>query len=337
MSLRNGSTWQKSLSSIIPYLLLLGILAISLLSLASHISWTLYLELFSHFKLQYLGISLILFTSLAITRKKSLILIALFLVVINLAEVVSWHLPPGNLGGISASNLRVLSSNINIQNNSYSKVLSFVKKENPDIAVFMEVNDAWVKQLSSLADILPYSFTKPNPYNSGIAVYSRMPLENAAINLFGTSGSPSIVSSLKINGKIVSFIDAHPPPPFKPDSFYSRNKQLDEIRKYVQGLKTPVIIAGDLNVTMWSPYYKRFVSKTGLHNARKGFGVLPSWPTKATYSHYSKFPTFVYQLLSIPIDHCLISREIKVSKIRTGRNVDSDHLPLVTDLVIPKK
>ncbi len=201
----------------------------------------------------------------------------------------------------------------------------------------MEVNGAWVKQLSSLSDILPYSFTKPNPYNSGMAVYSRMPLENAAINLFGTSGSPSIVSSLKINGKIVSFIAAHPPPPFKPDSFYSRNKQLDEIRKYVQQLTTPVVIAGDLNVTMWSPYYKQFVNKTGLHNARKGFGVLPSWPTKATYSHYSKLPGFVYQLFSIPIDHCLISPDIKVSKIRTGRNVDSDHLPLITDLVIPKK
>ena len=336
MSLMNGSTWQKSLSSIIPYLLVLGILAISLLSLASHISCTLYLELFSHFKLQYLGISLILFTLLAITRKKSLILIGLFLVVINLTEVASWHLPP-RLGSTSTSNLRVLSSNINIQNNSYSKVLSFIREEKPDIAVFMEVNDAWVKQLSSVADILPYSFTKPNPYNSGIAVYSRMPLENAAINLFGISGSPSIISSLKINGKIISFIAAHPPPPFKPDYFYSRNKQLDEISKYVQELKTPVVVAGDLNVTMWSPYYKRFVSKTGLHNARKGFGVLPSWPTKATYSHYSKFPGFVYQLLSIPIDHCLISREIKVSKIRTGRNVDSDHLPLVTDLVIPKK
>ncbi len=336
MSVMNGSTWQKYLNSIIPYLLLLGILAISLLSLASHISWALYLELFSHFKLQYLGLSLILFTLLAITCKKPLILIGLFLVVINLTEVASWQLPP-ILGSTSTSNLRVLSSNINIQNNSYSKVLSFVKKENPDIAVFMEVNGAWVKQLSSLSDILPYSFTKPNPYNSGMAVYSRMPLENAAINLFGTSGSPSIVSSLKINGKIVSFIAAHPPPPFKPDSFYSRNKQLDEIRKYVQQLTTPVVIAGDLNVTMWSPYYKRFVSKTGLHNARKGFGVLPSWPTKATYSHYSKFPGFVYQLFSIPIDHCLISPDIKVSKIRTGRNVDSDHLPLITDLVIPKK
>jgi endonuclease/exonuclease/phosphatase (EEP) superfamily protein YafD len=42
-------------------------------------------------------------------------------------------------------------------------------------------------------------------------------------------------------------------------------------------------------------------------------------------------------LLSIPIDHCLISPDIKVVNIRTGPNVGSDHRPLITDLIIPEK
>jgi endonuclease/exonuclease/phosphatase family metal-dependent hydrolase len=102
-------------------------------------------------------------------------------------------------------------------------------------------------------------------------------------------------------------------------------------------VNNPVVIAGDLNITMWSPYYKRFISKTGLRNARQGFGILPSWPVKTTYPHYSKIPPFMSWLISIPIDHCLISPELKVSKIRTGANVNSDHLPLIIDLVIPKE
>ncbi len=39
-------------------------------------------------------------------------------------------------------------------------------------------------------------------------------------------------------------------------------------------------------------------------------------------------------LAYIPIDHFVLSKEIGVLKIHTGRNVGSDHLPLITDLVI---
>ena len=39
-------------------------------------------------------------------------------------------------------------------------------------------------------------------------------------------------------------------------------------------------------------------------------------------------------LVYIPIDRFRVSKEIGVLKIRTGRNVGWDHLPLITDLVI---
>jgi endonuclease/exonuclease/phosphatase family metal-dependent hydrolase len=39
-------------------------------------------------------------------------------------------------------------------------------------------------------------------------------------------------------------------------------------------------------------------------------------------------------LVYIPIEHLLLSKAIDVLKIHTGRNVGSDHLPLITDLVI---
>ncbi|WP_333196742.1 hypothetical protein [Microcoleus sp. S28C3] len=62
--------------------------------------------------------------------------------------------------------------------------------------------------------------------------------------------------------------------------------------------------------------------KTGnLRNARSGFGILPTWPT---------FMPLAY----IPIDRFLVRQEIDVLKINTDRYVGSDHLPLITDLVI---
>jgi endonuclease/exonuclease/phosphatase (EEP) superfamily protein YafD len=196
----------------------------------------------------------------------------------------------------------------------------------------MEIDDVWVKQFQALTDILPYSFKKPNPYNLGIGIYSKLPLDNLSINFFGTPNNPSLVGNLSINGQDFSLIATHPLPPIRQDYFHSRNKQFDEISEYVQELKTPTIVVGDLNITMWSSYYKRFIQKTGLQNARKGFGILPTWPIKPTFS---PIPSILSPFLWIPIDHCLVSPEIKVANIRTGENVDSDHLPLIADLMIP--
>ncbi len=327
----------KPTKSLIPYLLLLGIIGTTLLSFASNFGWNIFLELFSHFKLQYLYISVFLLFLLAIRRKKYLIILGLFCLALNLADIISWYTPSPGLRVASPSNLRILSSNVNIRNQNYSKLISLVKEEKPDIAVIAEVDKAWIKELEPLKEILPYSITKVAPYIVGMAVYSKLPFENTEVNFFGTSANPSIVANLKLKGQIISLIASHPPPPFKPSLFQVRNKQLDEITQYIQQIKNPVVMTGDLNVTMWSPYYKRFVNKTGLRNARKGFGVMPSWPMRTTYPHYSKLSPLTSALLSIPIDHCLVSPDIKVSNIRTGKNVNSDHLPLITDLVVPKE
>ena len=73
--------------------------------------------------------------------------------------------------------------------------------------------------------------------------------------------------------------------------------------------------------TLWSPYYTRFEQETGMVNARKGFGLFPTWPTWMQMS-----------LLMIPIDHCLVSSDLRVTNFRTGRNVGSDHLPVIVDI-----
>ena len=39
----------------------------------------------------------------------------------------------------------------------------------------------------------------------------------------------------------------------------------------------PIMVVGDLNATMWSAPYRSLIDSTGLRNARRGFGILPSW------------------------------------------------------------
>jgi endonuclease/exonuclease/phosphatase family metal-dependent hydrolase len=61
---------------------------------------------------------------------------------------------------------------------------------------------------------------------------------------------------------------------------------------------------------------------SGLISARRGFGILPSWPTQRP-------------VLVIPIDHVLVSSEIGVVDFRVGKGTGSDHLPVTVDLVLP--
>ena len=279
-------------------------------------------ELSSHFKLQYLLVGFSTFVFFALVRsKKRFLLVSAFCIIINLAEIVPWYFPaPALAGATPGQNLRILHSNVLTSNRRYSDVISLVKAEQPDIAVFVEVSTSWAKELSVLSEIFPYSSNQQESERFGSAIYSKLPLENASVKAFSKQRK-SLLVDVKFQGKIISLLLVHPTVPIKQQSFIDRNKQLAAIGEYAAQVKNPLIVVGDFNTTMWSPFYTNMVKTAKLRNARSGFGLLPTWPT---------FLPLAY----IPIDHFLVSKEIGVLKIRTGRHVGSDHLPLITDLVL---
>jgi endonuclease/exonuclease/phosphatase (EEP) superfamily protein YafD len=284
--------------------------------------FNIFFELSSHFKLQYLLVGFSTFIFFALVRsKKRWLLVSAFCIIINLAEIVPWYFPaPAWAGATPGQHLRILHSNVLRSNRRYSEVISLVKAEQPDIAVFVEVNTSWAKELSVLSEIFPYYSQQQESEIFGSAIYSKLPLENASVKAFSNQRK-SLLVDVKFQGEIISLILVHPTVPVKQESFINRNKQLAAIGEYAAQVKNPLIVVGDFNTTMWSPFYKNMVKTGNLRNARSGFGILPTWPT---------FLPLAY----IPIDHFLVSKEIGVLKIRTGRNVGSDHLPLITDLVL---
>lgn len=319
--------------NLVAYFPLWGMSITTLLSTISSFSFSGWFEVFSHFKLQYCVLNFLFLLYFLMSRNRKLIIISFFCLSLVAADIVPWYIPHAGLVANNSDNLRVLSLNFNIKNQSYDKVLSLVRQENPDLAIFMELNLAWKTHLATLHDLFPYSISNTDPNQLGIAVYSKYPLENASIADWGSPYNPIILGNVLINGRAISVVATHPPPP-KPGLFQARNRQLYEISRYIKSLSTPTIVLGDLNITMWSPYYRRLIKTTGLRNVRQGFGLLPTWPRKTTFSPYSRISPPILGLLSIPIDHCLVSPDIKVASIHTGANVNSDHLPLIADLMI---
>jgi endonuclease/exonuclease/phosphatase (EEP) superfamily protein YafD len=128
---------------------------------------------------------------------------------------------------------------------------------------------------------------------------------------------------LSANGAPVSIVATHPMHPLSPANFAARNEQLEAVAAFAGDLDGPVVLIGDLNVTMWSPWYRHLRTQGRLTNARRGFGVLASWPT------------FLPPIMRLPIDHCLVSDDLVVADCRLGPDFGSDHLPLIVDVAVP--
>jgi endonuclease/exonuclease/phosphatase (EEP) superfamily protein YafD len=294
------------------------------LSLAGNLGeWHQYFELTSHFKVQYLWLSLLCFGWLFwLTRSLRNIWVWLSLLCfgINLVAVAPWYFPQAKPPGES---LKVITANVLTSNERYSDVVNWIKAERPTILMLMEINAEWAKQLEAVKPILPYSLVESRDDNFGIALYSTIPLEQARIKEWnnGNLSAPSILADVNWRGKTLSIVATHPLPPTNADYFQARNAHLQEMARDIQTSAKPAIVLGDLNLSMWSPFYQRLVQTAQLSNSREGFGIQPTWGHRTG-------------ILAIPIDHCLLTRQLKAKGSRVGPDIGSDHRPLVVDVTI---
>jgi endonuclease/exonuclease/phosphatase (EEP) superfamily protein YafD len=316
---------KKSKKFIFIFVLILTIICL-ILSLSGYLGkYNVYLELTSHFKVQYLYFSLFISLFSAIFSFKRLALISLFCFILNFVEVGHWYLPQSNnLQPIDSINLKVMLSNIYGNNNQYQKVIDLIKQENPDIIVLQEYTAIWDQELTSIETIYPYTLKRNRQDNFGMAIYSKIPLEKSDTLYFSEANIPTFYTHFTLQNQEIDLIAIHPFPPLNSSLFSLRNQELNQTANYFNQIKNNSdhqIIIGDFNTTMWSPIYRQFSQQTNLKNTRLGFGILPTW----------RVDSFIF---AIPIDHCLISQNIQVKNFKVGNNINSDHLPIIADLLI---
>jgi endonuclease/exonuclease/phosphatase (EEP) superfamily protein YafD len=193
-----------------------------------------------------------------------------------------------------------------------------VRKEKPDVAFFMEVDDAWLEHLLALTNEFPYVVAHPRSDNFGVALFARA--KPAQMDIIWPGGEvPSVIATIPMGATNVTFIGTHPVPPGSHEAWSFRNLQLDEVAALAARSPGPVVVAGDLNMSPWSPFFRKFAEASRLKDSQPGFGFQPTWPT-------------IQPILYIPLDHVLVSRDIAVVDRRTGTRVGSDHLPVIVDL-----
>jgi endonuclease/exonuclease/phosphatase (EEP) superfamily protein YafD len=307
-----------------------GVVALMLLILSRFFGWVYPLELFSHFQIQYLLAAGVLALVLAGLRRWRWCLTAVACAVVAATAVAPYVLPGGvgaahahaTAGAGARPQLRLLLANLLVRNRDHERALAAVRQADADVLVFQEVDAAWMEALAPLREDYPYVVREPRGDCFGLAVFSRIRPDEAQVVYPGGTSRPTAFLQLRVDGRRVRIVATHPIHPVSAATFASRNAQLDAVGAYVAGLEGPKILIGDLNMTMWSPWYRQLCARTGLVNARHGLGLVPTWPT------------FLPPFMRIPIDQCLVSEDLAVTACRTGSRTGSDHFPLIVDVAV---
>jgi endonuclease/exonuclease/phosphatase (EEP) superfamily protein YafD len=309
--------------AILALILLLCLVAVAVGS--SVWGFTFSVERLSHFQIQYFVGSLILLGLIVVGKQQHLFLIGLICVSMILVNLLTWYMPNNRQ---SAPLLKVFSCNTWAYNQNYPDLLALVRQENPDIAMFYEVTAPGQQLLNTLNDILPFSVGR----DTSAVIYTKLSLNDTRV-LFNNAKyhNTTIIENLRQNDRAFTVVATHPSSPQTKEQFLARNEQLANLSEYLASSTAPLIMGGDFNVSMWSPFYRRFVEKSRLDNARQGFGVIPTWaPIKIR-----SLPEFLQPWLSVPIDYIFTRSgdfELRIISMKAGSYVGSDHLPVIAEI-----
>ncbi len=314
--------WKISITGILQVVLLFSSI-FTVGGFFSRYAW--YLDIFSHFRFQYFIFFLLTSLLFLVLKKWKTLLVSLVLCLVNLSQIIPLYIPiesdvSQQLG--ATSDIRIVHFNVLTSNSEYKKTVEYINKMDPDIISLNEVNQKWIDNLN-LSQKYKYNVMDIREDNFGIALYSKLEMKNPRIEFFGDEGLPSAVAEFVIGVNEVSILGTHPLHPSSDRGFKSRNRQFESLIERRGSFSESMIMLGDLNTTSWSNGFTKLIGGMKLYDSRKGYGIQFSWPT-------------TLPLISVPIDHCLVSKDIKVLKREMGPDLGSDHRPLYVELRIPK-
>lgn len=241
------------------------------------------------------------------------------LAAVALARVVPWYFGAEPVPADPARPwVRLLVSNVHYENREHGRLLALVRKEKPDVIGLIEVNSHWLRKLRKLRKAYPYHYEVPDEHYIGLALYSRFPIDDPrTLEMPGEHAAPALTATLRAPGGDVELVLAHPMSPVGAEYIASRNAQVAAIARHASAAGRPLVLAGDLNLTMWNDAYRPLEDVAKLRNARQGHGIGPTWPALGPFG--------------VPIDHVLASPGVHLKNFRVLPGIGSDHFPVIAE------
>ena len=284
-------------------------------------------EIALSFKPELIIVLAILFLLSLLRRKILFAAILVILLLIQGTELVSTIMPNDlsrthNEFMHRGSSLKVMMLNLHYGNKNLEAFRALIQQEQPDVIFALEVVGPWVGELDLLRPQYPNFVPSELPEGLQVRLLSKVPLVNQEMLGLSDPLRPVLSAKILLDGHELRIIAAHLSAPMFQERFELRNAQLNRLAELINGEKLPTLVLGDMNITRWSPYFKRFVQRSELVDARLGRGLLNSWRPFG-----NSIPIF-----RAPIDQILYTPDLRLSGVRLGADIGSDHLPMIAEV-----
>jgi endonuclease/exonuclease/phosphatase (EEP) superfamily protein YafD len=305
---------------------------------AAFARWSWRLDLMTHFRLHYMLAGAVLFLLFLSQREFSGAAIG---AAIALWQGRVWY---GNRPAFDRSadgeepSVTFLAANLQWSNEERAGAIETLRAASADILVLAEPRRDWLPYIDALADSYPYRSNARWPVASGPQILSRLPIlrsrtfhplvEGESIRPAGLSSAYHSMAArfsfeetvLAVSeGLSLTLLGIHAPSPASPSRSAMRNAYLERLASHCAGIEGPLLLAGDFNLTPFSPIFADFIRRTGLVNV--GGGRFATWPTWLGP-------------LGIPIDHALLRGPLSLRHMTQGPRLGSDHWPLVFSIAV---
>jgi endonuclease/exonuclease/phosphatase (EEP) superfamily protein YafD len=289
---------------------------VQLLPLGARLSWI--LELTTHFRVQYVAVSVLLLVALALRRQWTACGALVIASAVSATPLLP-YLPLTRTEQSAAApvSLRLLTVNVSFRQFSARRLLELIRESAPDVVVVQELTPHADSVLADLDTAFPHhhKFAADGP--TGIGLWSRLPLESS--KTFALGRAPAIEGRVQTPAGIVTVIGVHLRAPVSSTRAAARNQQLRSLAASSAEISGPLVVAGDFNITPYSPYFVDWLDASGLTDSRRGRTLSVSWP--------ATLPWF-----GIPIDHVAVNDGLTILSHERLPHFESDHYGVLVEL-----
>jgi endonuclease/exonuclease/phosphatase (EEP) superfamily protein YafD len=229
------------------------------------------------------------------------------------------HLAPAVAAPPAAARLKVLAVNVSFRQFSARRFREIVAEAAPDVLLVVEFTPHAEEVLAEFDKVFPQQLKAPAEGPYGIALWSRFPLQSAYT--FPLGPVQGVEARVQTPAGVFTLLGAHLVSPTLPRRAEQRNEGLQMLAERRAAISGPVIVAGDFNVTPYSPYYSDWLATTRLTDSRYGRTLSASWPA-------------ILPILGIPIDHVAVSNEFAILSHQRLPAFGSDHWGIMAELAL---
>lgn len=283
------------------------VLGISLAAMLGRLNWR--LELLSHFRLQYAIAAVVTGLMGTWSRRRWPVLASAIGLIVNASHIV-----PLYFGGTPQAGpvLSVAAFNINSNNADPAGVVTTIRESDADLVFVLETTPRWRALLEQVGPPYRIAHSVLREDNFGMLLLSRVPLERVETVMLG-SEIPAIEAEVALEGRTVTLLAVHPPPPVGPGPAQERDTILLNAARRAKSGAT--LLLGDFNTTPFAPIFDDVLEAGTLTNSQDGFGYQATWPQGVP-------PLWPAQ---IPLDHAVHTQDLITVDRSVGPASGSDH------------